>query len=188
MYLVRKRTLPAGRLGLPCLLARPVACLLKEPEAFPCLYVCEGVARSDARLPRCGGPQSPQAYSRDWRAAGSRQRWSARPLWAPVPETRTAPTTRLRHPRGGPTSGSSWTRLLCLLEERVSRRQAYSRGKSPFLRQNAVSETLVTSGPPGGSCASHTDTGLSSATFPTPWETDPSQGLGGRLVTRWTKP
>lgn len=44
MYLVRKRTLPAGRLGLACLLACPVACLLKEPEAFLFLYLCERVA------------------------------------------------------------------------------------------------------------------------------------------------
>ena len=64
------------------------------------------------------------------------------------------------------------------LEERVSRRQAYGRGKSPFLRWNAVSETLATSGPPDGSCASHSDTGLSSATFATPWET-PQSGVGG---------
>lgn len=166
----------------------PLACSLKEPEAFPFLSLCEGVAPFRHRAAPLRGPQSPQTYSRDWRAAGSRQRWPARPLWAPVAETRTAPTARLPHPRGGPTSGSSWTRLLCLLEERVSRRQAYGRGKSPFLRQNAVSEALATSGPPDGSCASHSDTGLSSATFPTPWETDPSQGLGGGLVTGWIKP
>lgn len=108
----------------------PLACSLKEPEAFPFLSLCEGVAPFRRPAAPLRGPQSPQTYSRDWRAAGSRQRWPARPLWAPVAETRTAPTARLPHPRGGPTSGSSWTRLLCLLEERVSRRQAYGRGVS----------------------------------------------------------
>lgn len=44
MCLVKKRTLPAGHLGLACLFACPFACLLKEPEAFPSLSLCEGVA------------------------------------------------------------------------------------------------------------------------------------------------
>ncbi|CAI9173382.1 unnamed protein product [Rangifer tarandus platyrhynchus] len=61
-------------------------------------------------------------------------------------------------------------------------------GKVSVLRQNAGSETPATSGPTDGSCASHSDTGLSSAAFPTPWGTDPSQGLGVRLVTGWIKP
>lgn len=91
-------------------------------------------------------------------------------------ETWTAQSTALHHPPDGSASGSSWTHLLCLLEERVSRRQAYSQGSL------SIPETERSSGDVGNiraprwpMCLTPPHTG-SSATFP--WGTDPSQGLG----------
>ena len=151
----------------------------------PFLYLWEGVTPF---RPLAAPPVMVFRAHPDWRAVGSPQRRSAWPLPAPVAETQTAPATALRHPPDGFTSQSRWTRLLCLWRSKGAGDRPLVGEVSPFLRQNTVLETPATSGPPDGSCASPPPTHRPFFCHLAPWGTDPSQGLGGRLVTGCIKP